>query len=509
MPFDEGNKGDPFRGDFPDRPDREPWGELEAEVQRQVIELAQRRYEPAIRHELLRLIQQRRELPAPEPAQRTPEPEPGKSRAAGPGPGAQRPQDAAAARRERSVGGTPGGEITQFDVLPVAVGFDTLLVRGELLITAESYDGLSDTAARRGPFRNAREYIGALGMRATEVGCAELHGRILRLTHSEMSPLELSNLARVLRTRGFTASLSNITPTAPVGKAIGGPLPAPSPGSFQPGSRPGTPARVAIIDTGIAAERRTDRRLRDIPRADNDINPLDQFPLPHGDTFLDFDAGHGTFVAGIVQHIAPDAEITVYRAIDGDGIASEVEVACQLIRAARERAQIINLSLGCQTQDSVPPIAIRAALDVIRDLERDEEREVLIVAAAGNCADTTACWPAAFRRVVSVAALAPDMLPAPWSTHGFWVTCSTIGQGISSTYVKGNESALIDPDPREFGKDAWAVWSGTSFAAPQIVGALARLHDHHEPLRETLRRLLAAGRPIAGFGQALKILPGI
>jgi subtilase family serine protease len=53
------------------------------------------------------------------------------------------------------------------------------------------------------------------------------------------------------------------------------------------------------------------------------------------------------------------------------------------------------------------------------------------------------------------------------------------------------------------------VWSGTSFAAPQLAGALARLHDSSEPLRDTLRRLLAAGRPIPDFGQSLKILPGI
>jgi len=484
MPFDEENKGDPFRGDFPGRPDHEPWGELAADVQRQVTELAQRRYEPAVRHELLRLLQQRREPPTPERGRRPPQ-----------------------RQRGQRAGRTPDSEITQFDVLPVAVGFDTLLVRGELLITAESYDGLSGAAARQGPFRNAREYIEALEMTASEVDCAELHGRVLRLTHDRMEPRQLSDVAKVLRTRGFTAAVSNITPTAPVGKAIGGPLPAPSPGSFQPGSGPGTPAKVAIIDTGIAAERRTDRWLRDVPR-DGNIDPLDQFPLPNGDTYLDFDAGHGTFVAGIVQHIAPDAEITVYRAMDSDGIASEVAVACELIHAARAGAQIINLSLGCQTQDDVPPIAIRAALDVIRDLEREEDREVLVVAAAGNYADTRACWPAAFRQVVSVAALAPDMLPAQWSTHGFWVTCSTIGQGISSTYVEGNESILIDPDPRQFGTDAWAVWSGTSFAAPQVVGALALLYDNRYPLREALRRLLAGGRAIPGFGQALKILPG-
>jgi hypothetical protein len=108
-----------------------------------------------------------------------------------------------------------------------------------------------------------------------------------------------------------------------------------------------------------------------------------------------------------------------------------------------------------------------------------------------------------------VAALAAGLQPAAWSSRGFWITCSTIGQGVHSTYVEGRESPLVDQDPPDFGPDAWAVWSGTSFAAPQLAGALARLHDSSEPLRDTLRRLLAAGRPIPDFGQSLKILPGI
>jgi len=53
------------------------------------------------------------------------------------------------------------------------------------------------------------------------------------------------------------------------------------------------------------------------------------------------------------------------------------------------------------------------------------------------------------------------------------------------------------------------VWSGTSFAAPQIAGALARLYEDGYPLREALQTLLAAGLPVPEHGQALKILPGI
>jgi hypothetical protein len=509
MPFDEANKGDPFQGDFPARLDETQWGDLAAIVQRQVNDLAQLRNEPAIRHQFLTLLQQRRqpEHPAPQPQQQAPQPQ----------------QHAASAREDA---------VTQFDFLPVDVGFDTLLVPGELLIAAQDYDG--QPGAARGPDRYARSFLDGLHMAASEVDCDELHGRVLRLTPTRPTgSQELADAARVLRARGFAVSLTNITPDAAVHKPPPKGSPPPPKGSRlgpaqmavgqavldvsgetaarpQPGDGLGTATKVAIIDTGITSEIRTDGWLDNVPRRDDNIDPLDNFPPPK-DGYLDFAAGHGTFVAGIIQQVAPDAEIMVRRAVDSDGIASEVTVACEMIRAVKEDgAQIVNLSLGCQTQDNVPPVAIQAALEIISEWERETGREVLIVAAAGNFADTTPCWPAAFRQVVSVAGLAPDMLPSQWSSRGFWVTCATIGQGLRSTYVEGQESPLVDPVPQHFGPDAWAVWSGTSFAAPQITGALARLHQNDgQPLRQTLRRLLAAGRPIPQFGQALRILPGI
>jgi hypothetical protein len=502
MPFDEAIKGDPFRGDLPDWPDREPWGDLAAIVQRQVSDMAQLRFEPAIRHQNLRLLQQRRQ---PEPSARQP---------------------------EQRAGSLRDGAVTQFDFLPVNVGFDTLLVPDELLITGRSYDGRPGPARSGHPGRPAKDFLDALQMEAREVDCDELQNRVLRLIPAQqMGPQELADVARVLRSRGFAASLTNITPDAAVHKSPPNPSPGPAPhmaglqtsdaasrqptARRQPDSGPRPPAKVAIIDTGIAAEIRTDGWLDSVPRHDDNIDPLDMFPLryppPSGDGYLDFSAGHGTFVAGIIQQIAPGAEITVYRAVDGDGIASEVTVACEMIRAVKEGgARIINLSLGCQTQDDMPPIAIQAALEIISEWERETGEDVLIIAAAGNYADRRPSWPAAFRRVVSVAGLAPDMLPSQWSSHGFWVTCSTIGQGVRSTYVEGRESPLVYPEPDDFGKDAWAVWSGTSFAAPQITGAVARLHQSNGyPLREALARLLAAGQAIPDFGQALKILPGI
>lgn len=481
MPFDEEIKGDPFRGDYPGRPDHQPWDGLEARVQRKAIDLARRRYNPAHRHELLRLLTERR--------------------AGGqPGPGTGGLQQHA------------GGTVAQIGSLPVDAGFDTLLIPGELLITGQSYDGRLSPAGGPGPGPSAKAYLDALGMQASEVECAELHGRVLRLTPPDgnmMSPQELADLATVLSSRGFNASVTHITPTASVIKGQGAPEPVePPPGLPLFGDGNGTPAKVAIIDTGVTDQDRTDGWLTGVG---GDIDPLYRFPLRNPDEYLDFAAGHGTFVAGVVRQVAPRAEITVYRAVDSDGIAGEVAVACEMIRAVKEgNAQIINLSLGCQTHDNLPPIAIAAALEVIEEWERENDREVLIVAAAGNYADDLPCWPAAFRRVLSVGGLAPDMLPAPWSSHGFWVTCSTVAQGVRSTFVEGRESPLVDPVPHDFGPNAWAAWSGTSFSAPQIVGAVARLHEEYGySMREAAGRLLAAGRPVPGCGRVLRILPGM
>jgi subtilisin family serine protease len=271
----------------------------------------------------------------------------------------------------------------------------------------------------------------------------------------------------------------------------------------------GTPARVAIIDTGIDRQR--------LPNVHGDADRMHEFPLgeprAERDEYLDFDAGHGTFVAGIVLQIAPDANISVYRAVDSDGIGSEVTVACKMIQAVLDGYQIINLSLSCQTQDDFHPIAIKAALDVIREIEREkpEHDRALFVAAAGNYANTRPSWPAAFPGVVSVAGLAPGLQPSLWSSRGSWVDCSTIGEGVLSTYVPGQESPLITSTPVVFpAPDPWALWSGTSFAAPQIVGALAaRYQATGTHPRAALAELLATGQPIPEFGQAVRLLPGV
>ena len=117
---------------------------------------------------------------------------------------------------------------------------------------------------------------------------------------------------------------------------------------------------------------------------------------------------------------------------------------------------------------------------MVREIEAERGGEVLLVASAGNDGTEDPCWPAAFAatdpRVVAVAATGSDGEVAPWSTHGTWVTCSTLGEAVLSTFVTGREDPAFhdcEDRPSTFGRDAWAWWTGTSFAAPQVAAAVA------------------------------------
>jgi subtilisin family serine protease len=389
-------------------------------------------------------------------------------------------------------------DLVQFEVVGGSItvrGRRTLVVRGELLVE-EAVD--RDDGARR--------MLERFGLKWAPIDCLE--GRVGRLQNPDLDANRYVDIARLLRRSGFTAAANHIEPLAPVIKGEGGPEPTQVRLEFPPAFTQETEHAtvVAVIDTGITSQRRSDGWLSSVAREADNIDLLDDIPARGGDGFLDFGAGHGTYAAGVVQQVAPAADLRVYKAVDSDGIGSEVDVACAMVQAVRDGAQIINLSLGVQTIDDQPPVAIAAALDLINELTKGE---VIVVAAAGNDGNRRPCWPAAFRSVVSVAGLTADLTATEWSNRGFWITCSTVGEGLVSPYVKGTESHELDRNPDTFPADAWAAWTGTSFAAPQIAGAVARLADEGKMSpRDALRELLRTGRPVPDFGTAVQILPG-
>jgi hypothetical protein len=328
-----------------------------------------------------------------------------------------------------------------------------------------------------------RRVLTSLGVRVRPVDC--LDGRVVRLVGRRITT-EPAEVLRELRGRGLPVSSSYVTPMNPWVKGLSGP--APSAGSRPfPDDAAGAGVAVAVIDSGIVGVARTDGWLDSVSRQDNVDPPAE---------VLDAGAGHGTFVAGVLQQVAPGADIRVYRAVDSDGIGSETGVACAMLRAAAEGASILNLSLGTSTVDDEAPVAMSVAMELLAERHPD----VLVVAAAGNDGDTRPCWPAALPGVVAVAGLTASGDASTWSNRGGWVTCSSVGEGVVSTFVPGRKAEVT------FGADPWACWTGTSFAAPQVAGLVAR-HGDLRP-RAALDRVLAGAPTVPGFGATVRALPG-
>jgi subtilisin family serine protease len=210
----------------------------------------------------------------------------------------------------------------------------------------------------------------------------------------------------------------------------------------------------------------------------------------------DRQAGHGTFVAGVLLRHAPGVTIRHHRTLSSLGMTDDVTVATALRQvhtraAARgERIDVVVLTAGCHTADDRCPPALA------RQVER--QQKTIMVAAAGNNGTDRPTWPAALPAVVGVGATAQNGTPAAFSNHGDWVDATAPGVDVVSSFVRllpGEEGVAPGTTTRMYGA---ATWSGTSFAAPKIAADMAAaLHGGMTPeqAKATVSRPLAqAGR---------------
>ena len=130
-----------------------------------------------------------------------------------------------------------------------------------------------------------------------------------------------------------------------------GPLPAPSPHPGQPGAG----VRVGVLDSGLEDHGWFGGRctavgglaLADVAERVGDVD---------GDEIPDYDAGHGSFVAGTVLQAAPGAEIVVARMKDPTGCVSDWDIHGQLwtLLYGPPPVDVLNLSFGGPTDDNLP-----------------------------------------------------------------------------------------------------------------------------------------------------------
>ncbi len=247
--------------------------------------------------------------------------------------------------------------------------------------------------------------------------------------------------------------------------------PAVAPIGAFPGARQDERDRpnIVVLDTGLAAgDLRPDALLGVAGLGTSEADWSEQPDEDH-DERIDPVAGHGTFIAGVIERIAPRCHLKVDGLFTGYGHADEVDVADKLTGLLKpveddDHVDILNLSFSGYTLTGMAPLG--AAVVKLR------RAGTVVVASAGNDATCLPAYPAAFPGVVSVGALGPYG-PAWFTNYGPWVRACAPGIDIVSTFF----TEWARPDDETFA--GWARWSGTSFAAPAVVGALAVAMRRH------------------------------
>ncbi|MDQ3402475.1 MAG: S8/S53 family peptidase [Actinomycetota bacterium] len=189
-----------------------------------------------------------------------------------------------------------------------------------------------------------------------------------------------------------------------------------------------------------------------------------------GDGEPESQAGHGTFVTGVVLQHAPGVTIREHRVLSPTGLTDDLTVASALRRTRRhaaargEHLDVVVMTSGCHTADDrCPPV-------LARELARLSN--AVVVASAGNSGTTRPFWPAALPSVLAVGATGPDGALASFSGRGPWVDTTAPGVDVVSSAVYLNDGV------RGYGG---ATWSGSSFAAPRVAGEVASLIKNGTP----------------------------
>ncbi len=225
---------------------------------------------------------------------------------------------------------------------------------------------------------------------------------------------------------------------------------------------------VAVLDTGV---------LKTHPDLKNRVKQCKDFTnlrVPVKDGVCDDKHGHGTHVSGIiladagadklgVYGVAPEAGLFSYKVCGNDGSCWADDIAIAIKTAANNNANIINLSLGANSDNSL----IRNAIDYA------VPKDVLVVAAGGNDGPDPASidYPAANFKVVGVGAIDVSILVPDWSSRG-------INSSTSFYIVEERDMEFGAPGVNvesTWKNGGYAILSGTSMASPHIAGLAAKL----------------------------------
>ena len=257
-------------------------------------------------------------------------------------------------------------------------------------------------------------------------------------------------------------------------------------------SSDGSNTIVAVIDTGLdivsgsyrdvtntATPRHED--LSNQQRGVSKLNKIVDVYTLDGNNPDDCN-GHGTAVAGIISGTgaanfaysgyAPDSILNVYKISQGCGqtvTASIMENAIQ--QAMQDNVDVINLSLA-------PTISSRLmVLETAADMAFD--MGIAVVAAVGNDGRFGVDSPARAHKVLGVGASSQSEPNTKMSYSNFGKTDGRIKPDLVAP-VDSSPSSRDGLTSTTLGARSYAEFSGTSFAAPQVSGAIADLIEKYD-----------------------------
>jgi hypothetical protein len=243
---------------------------------------------------------------------------------------------------------------------------------------------------------------------------------------------------------------------------------------------------------GVDGDRRADPLGRILPRG------LPGIPDEGEWRSIPFDAGHGTFTAGVARSMAPRASVYVGNHFTMAGAALEYEVTGGLDELIRDQSpHVINVPAGSYTRKDLP------LLSFSEFFRRHDD--ITLVAAAGNDSTDRPFWPAAFPLkigVIGVGALGGDEQNLSWySNYGDWVNVYSLGEGLVNAYATGLYT-YQQPEKRPTQQlfRGMAKWYGTSDASALVSGLIvAEIARGGGPAREAAERVLDVARRISSI----------
>lgn len=238
----------------------------------------------------------------------------------------------------------------------------------------------------------------------------------------------------------------------------------------------GTGVIVAVIDTGIASN------APDL----SETNFVQGYDFINYDNDPADDNGHGTHVAGTIAQstnngigvagVAYGCTIMPVKVLDASGSGTLSQLVDGIYYASGKNSQykadVISMSLGFPT--SVTAKKLRPLLSA---LDYAYSQGIVIVAAAGNDATSTVCYPAAYDKCIAVGATRYDGTRPYYSNYGSALDIMAPGGDMS---VDQNQDYKPDGILQNTLADTsdtfdYYLYQGTSMATPHVSGVAALL----------------------------------